>query len=242
MLAAVETWVKRDHEAEWKRWTGWLEEIAAKVKTVNGVTTEITQPEGLSNKTPSLRIRWRRDQIPVGGDVVTRTLFEGQPRITLAGGGGGGGDQGMTGVSVTPYMMHPGDAAIVGEALRAVLAQPPKAAATAPAPPAADVSGGWDVQIKYAASTSTHRLQLRQRAGEIDGSHKGDFATRDLAGSIDGGAVRLRSAISEEGGDAISFTFEGTVAGDQMSGTLDMGEYLKASWTATRRVAGRRRG
>jgi L-seryl-tRNA(Ser) seleniumtransferase len=240
MLAAVETWVKRDHEGEWKRWTGWLEEIAAKVKTVNGVSTEIVQPEGLSNKTPSLRIRWRRDTIPVGGDVVMRTLFEGQPRIALAG--GGGGDPAMTGVSVTPYMMHPGDAAVVGEALRAVLAQPPRVAAPAPAAPAADVSGGWDVQITYAASTSTNRLQLRQRGGDVDGSHKGDFVTRDLAGSIDGSTVRLRSAIGEEGGDAISCSFEGTVAGDQMSGTLDMGEYLKATWTATRRVAGRRRG
>ena len=24
MLAAVQAWVKRDHDAEWKRWTGWL--------------------------------------------------------------------------------------------------------------------------------------------------------------------------------------------------------------------------
>ena len=39
MLAAVEMWVKRDHDAEWKRWTGWLDHIAAQVKTVDGVTT-----------------------------------------------------------------------------------------------------------------------------------------------------------------------------------------------------------
>ena len=29
MLMAVEMWVKRDHDAEWKRWTGWLDHIAA---------------------------------------------------------------------------------------------------------------------------------------------------------------------------------------------------------------------
>ena len=28
MLTAVETWVKRDHDAEWKQWTGWLDHIA----------------------------------------------------------------------------------------------------------------------------------------------------------------------------------------------------------------------
>ncbi len=31
MLTAVQTWKKRDHEAEWSEWQGWLEEIAASV-------------------------------------------------------------------------------------------------------------------------------------------------------------------------------------------------------------------
>src|SRR6058998_1829768 len=33
MLAAVETWVKRDHDAEWKRWTASLDHIASRVST-----------------------------------------------------------------------------------------------------------------------------------------------------------------------------------------------------------------
>ena len=47
--------------------------------------------------------------------------------------------------------------------------------------------------------------------------------------------MRLRSAFGEQHGDSINLTFTGKVAGDQMSGTLDMGEYLGATWTATRR-------
>ncbi len=31
MLMAVEMWVKRDHEAEWKRWNGWLDTISQRV-------------------------------------------------------------------------------------------------------------------------------------------------------------------------------------------------------------------
>ena len=31
MLAAVEMWKKRDHDAEWKKWQGWLDEIASGV-------------------------------------------------------------------------------------------------------------------------------------------------------------------------------------------------------------------
>ena len=37
-------------------------------------------------------------------------------------------------------------------------------------------------KITYAAGSSTHSLHLRQRGSEIDGAHRGDFVTRDLAG------------------------------------------------------------
>jgi uncharacterized pyridoxal phosphate-dependent enzyme len=245
MLMAVEMWVKRDHDAEWKAWTSWLEHIAARVSKVNGVTTEITQPEGLSNKTPSLRIRWDREALKVSGETVLKALNDGEPRITLAGAGGGRrGDSGgatMTGVSITPYMMAAGEEKIVADRLHAVLSSPPPPPpATAPKTPAGDLSGAWDVQVTYAAGTSTHALHLRQRGNEIDGAHRGDFMTRDLTGSIDGDAVRIRSAFGEEHGDSIGYTFTGTVRGDEMSGALDMGEYLAATWTAKRHMAGRR--
>ena len=97
------------------------------------------------------------------------------------------------------------------------------------------------MKIQYAASASTHHFQLRQRGAEIEGAHQGDFVTRDLTGSIDGDDVRLRSNVGEQAGDAFSFTFTGKVAGDQLTGTLDMAEYLGATFTATRRVPGRRR-
>ena len=58
MLMAVEMWVKRDHEAEWKRWNAWLDHIAQRVSTIAGVTTAVSQPNGLSNRTPSLRVLW----------------------------------------------------------------------------------------------------------------------------------------------------------------------------------------
>jgi L-seryl-tRNA(Ser) seleniumtransferase len=64
--------------------------------------------------------------------------------------------------------------------------------------------------------------------------------TREISGSIDGDNVRIRSAYGEQHGDSVNLTFVGRVSGDQMSGPLDMGEYLGATWTATRRTGGRR--
>jgi L-seryl-tRNA(Ser) seleniumtransferase len=137
-------------------------------------------------------------------------------------------------------MMAPGDEKVVADRLFAILSKPPAQAAATPAPPATDLSGQWDVEIRYAAGRSTHALHLRQRGQEIDGAHRGDFVSRDLTGSIDGNTVRLRSAFGEERGDALSYTFNGTVNGDEMSGTLDLGEYLNATWAAKRHVVGRR--
>jgi L-seryl-tRNA(Ser) seleniumtransferase len=96
------------------------------------------------------------------------------------------------------------------------------------------------VRVQYAASGSTHTFHLTQKGNDLGGFHQGDFITREVTGTIEGDRVRIRSAFGEQHGDSINLTFNGTVSGDQMSGPLDMGEYLGATWTATRR--GARRG
>ena len=50
--------------------------------------------------------------------------------------------------------------------------------------------------------------------------------TREITGTIDGDNVRIRSAYGEQHGDSVNLTFAGKVTGDQMTGPLDMGEYL----------------
>jgi uncharacterized pyridoxal phosphate-dependent enzyme len=234
MLMAVEMWVKRDHDAEWKRWTASLDHIAKRLTGINGVTTTVTQPNGLSNRTPSLRIWWDPQRFGFSGEVVARTLFETEPRIALNAARRPGPPP-ETGVSVTPYMMSPGDEHIVADRLYALLSKkelrdiPPGSAA-----PAVDLTGRWRVRIDYAAGSSTHILHIRQRNGELDGTHQGEFESRDLTGAISGSDVRIRSAYGGQTGDSLLFTFTGTVAGDRMDGALDMGEYLSAKWTALR--------
>ena len=235
MLAAVEMWAKRDHDAEWKRWTASLDHIASRVSAIGGVTTTVTQPGGLSNRTPSLRVWWDPQRFGVSGETVARTLFETEPRIALTAARRPGPPP-ETGVGVTPYMMSPGDETIVADRLYALLSgRTLRDPAVTAAAPAVDLTGRWDVRIEYAAGSSTHALHLRQRDGEIDGTHQGEFVSRDLSGTISGSDVSLRSAYSGRNGDALSFTFTGRVSGDEMSGELDMGEYLGARWTARRR-------
>jgi L-seryl-tRNA(Ser) seleniumtransferase len=73
---------------------------------------------------------------------------------------------------------------------------------------------------------------LKQTGNRLEGSHQGDFVSRDLSGTIEGNTVQISSSYTERHGDALSFRFTGTVAGDSMSGALDMGEYLTATWSA----------
>jgi L-seryl-tRNA(Ser) seleniumtransferase len=233
MLTAVEMWMKRDHDAEWKQWASMLEHIESRVRPIRGVTTATTQPNGLSNRTPSLRVLWDPQQLGLTGDGVSRMLFDTEPRIAMSA----TRNNALVGVAVTPYMMTPGDEKIIGERLYAILSRG-NAMQTGPlSAPAADLTGRWDVRIEYAAGSSTHTLHLRQRANEIDGSHQGEFITRDVAGTIDGDVVQIRSAFGEAHGDAITFVFTGKVVGNHMSGALDMGEYLGAKWSATRHGA-----
>jgi L-seryl-tRNA(Ser) seleniumtransferase len=232
MLAAVEAWTKRDYDAEIRTWQSWVDAIAKRVSAVDGVRTSVTPPEDLSNRMPVLQIRWDPSKLGTTGEAVAKLLFESEPRISLFPARGRTG-AGETGLTIGPYMMAPGDEKVVAERLFAVLSSPPRVEEKAPGAPAGDVSGTWDVRIQYAASASTHRLDVRQRGNDLDGTHQGDFVSRDLRGTIDGDAVRIRS--SWEHGDSLHYTFTGRLTGDEMAGDVSLGEYLDARFTAKRR-------
>jgi uncharacterized pyridoxal phosphate-dependent enzyme len=236
MLAAVEMWVKRDHKAEWAMWESWLNHIATSVKRVDGITTEIRQPSAdLSNRTPELVIEWKSGGLR--GQDVMKLLLETEPRINLAGAN-------ATSVTVVPYQMQPGDEKVVAERLYAVLSKPPAMPAPpAPAPPAVTVSGVWDVSLRFNYGVATHRVAFEQDGAKLVGTHEGEFASGDLNGTVDGTKVRFQSSLPTDG-TRVSFQFQGLVEGGKMSGTVGLGEYGDAQWTAERHQyrAGGRRG
>jgi uncharacterized pyridoxal phosphate-dependent enzyme len=243
MLVAVESWVKRDHDAEWASWVARCQHIADRVSKIPGVTAVVrSQPGGRSNRSPNVTVRWTAAEIGLTGQDLSEILNTTEPRILL--GGGAGGQQGPplpgdTGVSMVPSTMAPGDERIVANRLYQVLTAKHTLKVTPPpAAPAGDVSGVWDVEIQYVASRTTHALQLYQNGGRVTGVHQGNFQSRDINGTMAGDAVTLQSVVTERHGDSLNYRFSGRLTGDTMSGALDMGEYLGATWTAKRRIAG----
>jgi L-seryl-tRNA(Ser) seleniumtransferase len=235
MLAAVEMWTKRDHKAEWNQWLAWMDHIAKRVSSIAGITVTVRADEKvLSNRSPVLNIRWDSAKLGITGAELTKILLTTEPRITV-GGGGRGASATETGISITAYMMSPGDEKVVAERFHSLLSNPPRTQPQAsPKAPVADLSGQWDVHIDYIGASSDHTIHLRQQGGQVTGSHQGDYVARELYGAIDGDNVRLASSYTEEHGDNLSYQFVGTVNGDGMSGTLDLGEYLTAKWSAKR--------
>lgn len=234
MLAAVEAWMTRNHDTEWKTWLGWLDTIAKRVSTVPGVTTAVREPNGLSNRSPSLAITWDPNALHLTGEELAEQLARNKPRIAVgAGGGRGAAAAGTTSISVTAWMMQPGDDKVVADRIHSVLTATRSPRSTEMRAPSVDVAGRWDVDIAFSSSQGRHALMLEQDGNWLQGSHQGEFSLRDLAGMVEGSDIVIRS-VERRPGSSVIFTFSGTVTGDTMSGQIHMGEYLTATFKAAR--------
>jgi hypothetical protein len=231
MVAAVEAWVTRDHQAEWKTWLSWLDRIGKRVATIDGVTTSVREPNTLSNKSPALIVSWDPQRLDITGEDLAEELARTKPRIAV--GVGRDQPQGMTGISVTAWMMQPGDETVVADRLHAALAKKREPKSTTMRASAANIAGQWDVDIQFFSSAGRHTLFIEQDGNWLAGSHQGEFSTRELGGTIDGGDVKIRS-VERLPGSSVPFIFAGTLAGDTISGDVYMGEYLNATFTAKR--------
>ncbi len=238
MLAAVEMWVKRDHDAEWKTWESWLAEIARSVERVDGVTTEVLQPRGLSNYSPRLEIRWNPGKVGIHGKDLENHLWGTDPRVILAAGTGTRREGGDSAVVVMPWQMQPGDATVVAQVLYRILSNPPELARAKAVGALATVAGQWDIEIDYPMAPAKHTVFIEQNGDTLTGSHQGEMTAGDIEGWVDGDRVQLSSRHRWEGA-VFGFKFSGTVRGDSMAGELDMGEYFTANWSARRHRYGR---
>lgn len=233
MLAATEMWFQRDHQAEWEQERSWLETIARQVEEVPGVRTEIIQPTGRSNQSLRLQVHWDGSRLGIGGSEVSDLLFTTAPRIALPG-GTGSPREGMeeSSVSIVAWMMQPGDDRTVGARLSEVLSNPPRMdRPSRPGGSPSPVAGRWNANIEFSLGTAEHILFLEQDGETLTGRHEGDLLSGDLKGSVHGNELDVRSSQPYEG-TRIHFRFTGRIEGDAMEGTVDMGEYGKARWTA----------
>ena len=229
MLAAVEAWISRDHPGEWKRWLTWLDTIAKRLSQVDGIKTAVQEPTDLSNRSPVLNISWDPDKLNITGDEVAEEVGRNKPRIAL----GSHSEEGTTSIQITTGQMQPGQETIVADRIYNLLSQKRSPRSTAMTAPSSTVSGRWDVTVDFFSSQSQHTLIMEQDGNWIQGSHQGEFTTRDMVGTLEGDQIKLRS-VDRHTADSITFIFSGTVSSDAISGQIYMGEYRTAKFTAKR--------
>ncbi|HCQ24786.1 MAG TPA: selenocysteine synthase [Flavobacteriaceae bacterium] len=112
MLVALELYLNKDHDKEWKLWEDQIELISNSALAVEGVRTEIHVPKH-ANHVPSLRIRWDENKVKITADEARRQLREGHPSIQTVGN--------KTTIGITTWMMTPGQERIVAKRVHEIL-------------------------------------------------------------------------------------------------------------------------
>lgn len=114
LLTALESYLKRDHKAEWRDWEMSVRCIAEVLKNLRGVKTEMFIPE-IANECPHLRVEWDERVIPKKNADIVKLLRDGDPRIEVRP---SAGDQPM--IEIAVWMLQPGEHRIVGSRLRQI--------------------------------------------------------------------------------------------------------------------------
>lgn len=236
MLTAVEMWFKRDHAKEWASLLSRLEPIAKRLQTIYGVKVTVHEPEGRSNKTPSLFVEWDMANIPLTGYDMEQLLWNGYPRIAVSGAGSflPFPPNLRPNISINISQLNKGEEKVISDRVYEILSSPPKAS-TAEGEPASNIAGEWDLEIKFAAVISQQTLVFEQQKNELRGTHTASYGSRQLKGTIHGNNILIRSSYTKQG-VRLNFEFTGEVKGDTMGGQVSLGEYGMAGWTATKRV------
>ena len=113
MLVAIEVFLTKDHQAEWKLWESQVNMIHEAAASVPGVKGEIHVPE-IANHVPSLRISWN-DRVKATPAEIRDALRNGHPSIETMGG--------KDTIDITTWMMLPGEERIVARRLKDLLQQ-----------------------------------------------------------------------------------------------------------------------
>ena len=211
-------------------WTARLDFMAKKAQSIPGVKTAIEHPEELSNKHPTLRIFWDPAKFHVTGYEVAEELGSTRPRVAI---GSRDESDGGTSIDIVSSHMQEGEEKIVADRVFEVLSRKRSPKSDVMAAPAVNLSGLWDVDVKFFSSIIRHTINIQQDGNWINGTHKSQFDERNIAGTLEANQLKLSSTMQRPG-DRITFYFSGTVSADKMSGNIHMGEYRTAEFTAVK--------
>jgi L-seryl-tRNA(Ser) seleniumtransferase len=116
LLAAVERYVRIDHQAEWREWERRLGVIEQALRDLPTVACERIVPP-IANHVPHLIVTWDEKRLKLTREQLTRQLAEGDPPVQI-GRVSGTGDKG---VLISVFTLQEGEERLVADRLHGLL-------------------------------------------------------------------------------------------------------------------------
>lgn len=100
----------------------------------------------------------------------------------------------------------------------------------------ADVTGDWEMTMQGRRGERTQDMHFEQKGEKITVTWSGRRGNEMIAeGTIKGNEIEWSVTRETPRGD-FTMTYKGTVKGDTMTGTMQMGEMGSSEWTAKKKV------
>lgn len=109
MIKALELYLAEDHDALASKWQQRLDTVARQLTKVPGVSTAFFTPD-IANHVPHMQITWDA-KISLTPQQASQILRAGNPSIAIGGG------EGRPGLSMSSFMLQPGEEEIIAEQL-----------------------------------------------------------------------------------------------------------------------------
>jgi hypothetical protein len=181
-----------------------------------------------------MKVIWDPNKIGLTAGEIGKMLLEGEPRIMTHAGLSESNE--ATEMLLRPAAMWPEEYKVVADRLHEILSKAPGPRNRPEhAAPVGDVSGLWEARLEFSVGSAKHTFYLDPKGNTLSGHYNGRRVQGPLKGHIDGAKVVFSGGGRIEGA-SLRYTYKGTFDGKQISGTVDLGEYGTARFSATRRA------
>ena len=120
MMVALEVYLKRDADAEWKEWERRTKVVIDAATAAHKAIKGETYVPPVANHVPTVRLKWDKAALNLTADSVRKQMREGTPSIEITP-GSSPAEAAVQEFSVGIWQLQPGEVDIVAKRLREVL-------------------------------------------------------------------------------------------------------------------------